>query len=276
MTHEWPLILFTLLVQAGIGLTILSLLAPVAAENQQKITLSAVSLTAVALFASLLHLGDPMGAYRAIFNLKSSWLSREIFATSLFFGLLVIQYGCFRYANLSASQQRNLHRAAAAAGLISAFVMAAAYTHSSIPAWTTGYTYITFVSAVLALGGVLLGAFSLNGHNQAATLAWAGLANLIALLLQAGGLFVYLSSLTGGNAAAQMTLNAYTSSWALLALSFVLPGLGAAALGMAWHKSTLEMPAQSFYTLAAVTVAAGSILTRYLFFACATPWWKAF
>ncbi|WP_106004625.1 DmsC/YnfH family molybdoenzyme membrane anchor subunit [Neomoorella humiferrea] len=47
---------------------------------------------AAGMLISLGHLGSPLGAPRAILNLKSSWLSREIFFAAWFFVLWALNY----------------------------------------------------------------------------------------------------------------------------------------------------------------------------------------
>jgi Fe-S-cluster-containing dehydrogenase component/DMSO reductase anchor subunit len=79
---HWPLILMLVLTQAGIGLHGSAGVPPVS-------TFPTLALTAAALFfagmaASILHLGQPLKAWRFFLGLKTSWLSREILAFSLF------------------------------------------------------------------------------------------------------------------------------------------------------------------------------------------------
>ncbi|MGE4288300.1 MAG: DmsC/YnfH family molybdoenzyme membrane anchor subunit [Salinivirgaceae bacterium] len=81
--HEWPLIVFTLLVTALVSIKSSFIRLPDAGDYY---------LFVLLLFAALmstLHLGKKQRAWRALLNVKSSWLSREIALFTLF-GLLML------------------------------------------------------------------------------------------------------------------------------------------------------------------------------------------
>jgi Fe-S-cluster-containing dehydrogenase component/DMSO reductase anchor subunit len=81
--HEWPLVVFTLLVTALVSIKSSFIRLPDTGDYY---------LFAILLFAALmstLHLGKKQGAWRALLNVKSSWLSREIALFTLF-GLLML------------------------------------------------------------------------------------------------------------------------------------------------------------------------------------------
>jgi Fe-S-cluster-containing dehydrogenase component/DMSO reductase anchor subunit len=83
--HEWPLIVFTLLVTALVSIKTSFIQLPDAGNYY---------LFVLLLFAALmstLHLGKKQRAWRALLNLKSSWLSREIALFTLFGLLMLIQ-----------------------------------------------------------------------------------------------------------------------------------------------------------------------------------------
>jgi Fe-S-cluster-containing dehydrogenase component len=79
LTQEWSLLLFTLFVSLLVGLVTSSVVISSAIDP----TIVA-SLGVVTLGLSVLHLGRKARAWRAILNIRSSWLSREIAFTSLF------------------------------------------------------------------------------------------------------------------------------------------------------------------------------------------------
>jgi len=83
--EEWPLYIFTLLV---IALLSLYLTKDTIWNMTQKLSfLGAIGFAAI---LSSMHLGKKLRAWRAIFNLKSSWLSREIFLFGIFKGLVFL------------------------------------------------------------------------------------------------------------------------------------------------------------------------------------------
>ncbi len=95
--REWALITFTILAQMSVGaFVLLGLVHTVVerraggaeADRMADRALLAIGPTLVlGLGASLLHLGTPWIAYRAISNVESSWLSREIAGGVIFAGL---------------------------------------------------------------------------------------------------------------------------------------------------------------------------------------------
>src|SRR5262249_32729631 len=65
----------------------------------------ALLLCLAALCASVLHLGRPRYAFRAVLGLGTSWLSREILAFSLFAGLAAAYAASLRLAGNDATRE---------------------------------------------------------------------------------------------------------------------------------------------------------------------------
>ena len=92
---HWPLILMLVLTQLSVGAFLvermLELIAPGALADGIGPMQSAGALAfgLLALAVSVLHLGRPLHAYRAVIGLRHSWLSREIVAFGAFAGLAV-------------------------------------------------------------------------------------------------------------------------------------------------------------------------------------------
>ncbi|MEN8126011.1 MAG: DmsC/YnfH family molybdoenzyme membrane anchor subunit [Bacteroidota bacterium] len=78
---EWTLVLFTFIVSVMVGITAVNTL------NQQSLNIKFVFLAvgAIAAGLSMFHLGKPFRAWRALLNIRKSWLSREILFFSLFY-----------------------------------------------------------------------------------------------------------------------------------------------------------------------------------------------
>jgi len=74
---HWPLVLMLALTQAGIGLLL-------SARGDLPLTLAATLIFFAGMAASVFHLGQPLKAWRFFLGLRTSWLSREILAFSLF------------------------------------------------------------------------------------------------------------------------------------------------------------------------------------------------
>jgi DMSO reductase anchor subunit len=73
---HWPLVFMLALTQCSIGILLVS--------SSHTLTLTAAGIFYLGMAASVLHLGQPLKAWRFFLGLKTSWLSREILAFSLF------------------------------------------------------------------------------------------------------------------------------------------------------------------------------------------------
>jgi Fe-S-cluster-containing dehydrogenase component/DMSO reductase anchor subunit len=91
---HWPLIIMLVLTQLWVGGFVVEL-AAVAVGATRDIgtvlhTALSLGLGYVGLLASVLHLGRPLFAYRALIGLRHSWLSREVLNFALFAGLATV------------------------------------------------------------------------------------------------------------------------------------------------------------------------------------------
>lgn len=159
--HEWPLIIFTLLVQASVGITLFTTFSLVMTEqglsSQEKhryalpFMLIAFIAGALGLIVSTAHLGYPLNAFHALRHVESSWLSREIIFASLYLAFLGL-------GTLIALLKKRLPIVllliASLLGIIDVFCMSAIYVHSSVVTWMHFNTYLMFFGSVLSLGAV--------------------------------------------------------------------------------------------------------------------------
>ncbi len=109
LQSEWVLLLFTTL--ASLLVSWLTVMLPTPLAINPYIFLG---VGALGLGLSMIHLGKKQRAFRAIFNIKSSWLSREVLFFSFFLGLSAAYL-------LFSPGSRDVGRAAAAVGFISLF-----------------------------------------------------------------------------------------------------------------------------------------------------------
>ncbi|WP_025121720.1 MULTISPECIES: DmsC/YnfH family molybdoenzyme membrane anchor subunit [unclassified Serratia (in: enterobacteria)] len=159
--HEWPLIIFTLLVQASVGITLFTTFSLVMAEqglsSQEKhcyalpFMLFAFIAGALGLMVSTAHLGYPLNAFHALRHVESSWLSREIIFASLYLAFLGL-------GTLIALLKKRLPIVllliASLLGIVDVFCMSSIYVHSSVVTWMHFNTYLMFFGSVLSLGAV--------------------------------------------------------------------------------------------------------------------------
>ena len=158
---HWPLVWLTLLTQAAVGASL------TAGERAGR--LMAAVLATVALAASLLHLGRPLYAWKALRNLRRSWLSREVALFGTYGGLAALAVGVPPAAPL-----------AAVVGAAGVYASGRLYMVPGRPAWCTPLTLARFASTGLAVGGLATGHRAVGGAGVAAGLAVTG-ANLARL-----------------------------------------------------------------------------------------------
>ena len=92
MRPAWSIIFFTVLSGSGLGLAaVLPFIAyQLPLSELLKLAVLAVVLLIAGLLSSTGHLANPKNAWRAVFRLRSSWLSREAVLALLFFPVFVI------------------------------------------------------------------------------------------------------------------------------------------------------------------------------------------
>jgi anaerobic dimethyl sulfoxide reductase subunit B (iron-sulfur subunit) len=174
--REWSLVVFTLLSQTAAGLVLFTaglrvwLAGAADASRHEPILLPlAAGLLLLALFVSSLHLGRPDRAVRALANLRSSWLSREILLAMM---LLVVIVLAWRPGWAAAQWLSAPVAAAFLAG------MAGVYLQRTVPVWNTWRTPLAFFTTAIVLGvlgglAILIGLDRLAVAVPAVGLVWA-------------------------------------------------------------------------------------------------------
>jgi Fe-S-cluster-containing dehydrogenase component/DMSO reductase anchor subunit len=155
---HWPLVWLTLLTQAAVGASLTA--------GGRSGRLTAAALAAVALAASLLHLGRPLHAWKALRNLRHSWLSREVALFGAYGVLATVAVGFPAAAP-----------AAAVVGSAGVYASGRLYMVPGRPAWCTPLTLVRFGASGLAIGGLVTGHRALGAAGVAGGLAVAA-ANL--------------------------------------------------------------------------------------------------
>ncbi|NIR46034.1 MAG: 4Fe-4S dicluster domain-containing protein [Gemmatimonadetes bacterium] len=155
LRSEWPLAAFTSMLAV--------LVAALAAATLDSFDLSPAAFVggaALILGLASLHLGKPFRAYRALLNLRRSWLSREVTAVTGFIALAAAQLLWFPGSWPLAAVAVGLGLTALiCADYVYTVLRASAHplTHSASVAWTG-----VFLAAVFAGVGPLAGAVGLG------------------------------------------------------------------------------------------------------------------
>ncbi len=145
---HWPLVWLTLLTQLAAGT---SATADTFADR-----CVGAALAGAGLLGAMFHLGRPAMAWKALRNLRRSWLSREVFLLSV-------------YAALAASAVvvPALATAATISALLGIYASARLYVVPGRPAWNTPLTVVRFFATAAATGPLI------TGHTSVAVVGMA-------------------------------------------------------------------------------------------------------
>jgi len=300
--REWALVAFTILTQMAVGsFIILGIVHFFAARKwgdaeadrlSDRALLAIGPVLVLGTLASLFHLGNPLNAYRAISNLGSSWLSREILSNMLFIGLGAL-FAFMQWRKLSTSANRTVVAwVAALVGLVLIFSMAQIYMLRTAPAWNTLATPVMFFTTTFLLGTLAVGAAYVVNYaylrRTAAGRAGAqadilraalrGLA-LAAAILAGVHLVVqplYIAHLSSSNVpAAQRAIETLMNDYGLLfALRLGLVFFGAGVLAFFVYRSASSPGREGLLgnlaLLAFAVVLVAEVMGRFLFYAMET------
>ncbi|WP_019243565.1 MULTISPECIES: dimethyl sulfoxide reductase anchor subunit family protein [Bacillus] len=273
--HEWPLLIFTISMQAAIGGMLVLWLFHRSLEKNGVDTYSALRipliviavLSLVGLGASFAHLGKPSHAFNTILGFGHSWMSREIVFTGCFIALAIITVGLFF---VQKKVNPWLLLVTALVGLVDVYAMAAIYSNTLVNGWDSANTFLSFYGTTLTLGAILM--LSLNAtfiKNADVTkklfkigfsVAAVGIAIQLvgaALLAAFNGDVILISG-----TAASTSLADYQS---VIIVRWIIEIIGMAIFGFyAISSNKKSMVAVSYVALIAILVAEG--MSRYVFY----------
>jgi formate dehydrogenase iron-sulfur subunit len=158
---HWPLIVMLVLTQLSVGAFCVSVLleywldAAAAAALRPVQATSALAFGLLALSASVLHLGRPQYAFRAMIGLRHSWLSREILAFGLFAAAAVVYATATWTTGTSTSIVHGLGIVVALTGLAGVFCSVMIYVFTQREFWSFSRTATRFLLTTLLLGGAV-------------------------------------------------------------------------------------------------------------------------
>jgi len=295
---DWALIVFTTLAQMAVGsFLVLGFVHFFAARRygtEEADRLSDRALLVIGpvmvlgLLASLLHLGDPINAFRAVVNVSDSWLSREILF-GVIFAVLGGLFALLQWRKIGTVTLRNLVALLTAlVGLALVFSMSHVYMLSTQPAWNTVATPILFYATTLLLGSLAIGAAfvanyaylkgrteeGLEASLQILRGALRGIATVAVVVLgvQLVVIPLYVASLSAGAAAAVESARMMIEEYGLVfGLRLALAFLGAGVFSLFLYRSASGRGGERilgnlvYGAFAFVLVA--EVLGRFLFYA---------
>jgi formate dehydrogenase iron-sulfur subunit len=195
---HWPLIVMLVLTQMAAGLSAMGASLSVWDLTRFTLIIGPVSLAicislGAGLTASILHLGRPLGAWRAWLGIRTSWMSREILALGAFFAsalaLMITAWLPIKWPLFDASIQQNLliqgTRITAVIGVVSVACSAMIYIDTQRPFWAWQQVLPKFFGSVI-VAGLMGGALLTVDYQELAGFSRSLLnAGLIAFLLLA-------------------------------------------------------------------------------------------
>lgn len=159
MRSHWSLVAFTLLIQSAAGsiwcLQAAAFLsdAPLSQLFLKFQVVAAVGVLFLGLVMALAHLGNPSACFYAVRNIKSSWLSREIAAVSLF-GVVLMALTLIVFIRPALLNDWTLLICSAASGL-ALYAMIKVYRLKTVGSWNHTGTAINYIGSAMLLGGIL-------------------------------------------------------------------------------------------------------------------------
>jgi DMSO reductase anchor subunit len=281
-SHEHrPLVVMLVLTQLSVGAFALEAVGSrwLPAEAAERLgsmhALVAMATGLAALGASILHLGRPLYAFRAILGLRTSWMSREILAFGMFAPLAILYAASFWLApGLDPSLRDKLAAVVAGVGLAGVACSVLIY-HVTRRAWwgaaTTGFKFgmtTALMGAATADLTLSLGIRSLGSSGHAALPSLVSVVARIVVgvgLLKALGELVVLRHLADKRYSdlkrTAVLLTRDLRKYALLRFALLACGLGVAASQI---DATPSVGA-AFVVWGALLC--GELLERTLFFA---------
>jgi anaerobic dimethyl sulfoxide reductase subunit C (anchor subunit) len=207
MNSEGALIAFTLFSQMIIGSVLAYLLVYFISMDDISQLSSGFSLKTpefllllgmlVALAISFLHLGRPSNAIHALNNLKTSWISREIFAVTLFSASLIMLF-ITRWLGAGKTFLTVSFILSGIAGVLLLVTMARLYMIPAVSTWNNWLTPTNFTLTALISGLALMLVFVMVFHMEGIRIKPIVLAVMILLLFEmvhSGFLYGQLNSM---------------------------------------------------------------------------------
>ncbi|MCH5143721.1 dimethyl sulfoxide reductase anchor subunit [Desulfovibrio sp. UIB00] len=278
LSSEWSLVMFTILVQAAVGMVLVSeaarLCFGVKAASLRWQTPVACAMSLVAVLLSLTHLGTPSHSIFTVLNIGHSWLSREIASVGCFSGLLLV-LSVLRRNNASIAP---LALVTVCMGLVTVGIMSKVYLLETIPVWNTVSTVLGFFSTVLLTGAVVSGmvyslekdAGGMGDANSGRLMGVGSLAATAGLALKF--VSIPLSMLTlgvvGSTGASGMDMLAGTGV-GILVICILLVFFGGALFAWSACRTVFaghDRPLIGSTLCALALVLAGEVLSRLMFY----------
>lgn len=281
--EQMALVLFSICIQAAVGLMVFVAIAKLVNKDSvfKSAILTSAGLSIGGLVASLMHLGRPFAALNSLAQFASSWLSREIWFTGTFTGLIILAALLISFKPSAKGAINALISIAALIGLADVFVMAAVYNDTSVQAWQHSSIFIEFYAAAILMGAVLFIVLSRKEADIIRRIVTLSIG--VTVILQVVAMVLYYIQLGANESlAAQKSLSLLNGMGGAMAIKWLLILLGSGLMFLPIKQvstnnlagqAAIEVAATREGTLSTSTFIAaallilGQIIGRYLFYA---------
>ena len=290
-TRENPLVVFTLVSQAVVGVFLVLFFGPSAgldmlAADAHPVARAAllfgmIGLQTLALVLSTLHLGKPHLFYRAFNNLRYSPVSREVAGIAVFYNMLGAytvltafpQLGQWLPVSLLSGLTVFAGYSAALSGIAALYFMHSIYRIPARPFWNHWQVLTSFYGSMLVLGPLVVGlVFAPLADDSSAllvTMAWVA---IIGLLFESVGLIAHARDMRrqGGEGAAAQFVQGTQFAYSYLSRNIV-QGLALAGTLAFALLAPQGATAITVWMLLALAIVVAAVVGRMLFYALVIP-----
>jgi anaerobic dimethyl sulfoxide reductase subunit C (anchor subunit) len=206
-TQDWPVVLFQISFQGGVGaflvLGVMHTLSHFRHEYEREYTRIALvgfgtvfALVGIGLILSWFHVTQMLRVFTSAQNLGSSWMAREVVFSVAFLGMVAVTIGLLLIPQVPHSFRLGWGILTGLVGLMAVTSMGMIYMLNTRPAWNTPSTMMTFLTTT-ALLGLLTAGFVAGTYHLVARQRDPGLAAVL------GRDYTVLSMLTAAALIAQ-------------------------------------------------------------------------
>jgi anaerobic dimethyl sulfoxide reductase subunit C len=296
--REWALPLYTILMQLSVGaLLVLWLVRHLMISKFNHLEIEqiirnpmlVIAFTCVvAMMGAHFHLSKPFHSFLAVLNFRSSWLSREIVFTILFFITTCCLWFLTRYRSTWDRLITIMGWVAILIGCVMVYCMARIYLIPTQAAWNSTTVIFSFYGTMLLLGSITIACLllldlkfaeiqkaddvSIRSQVIRDSIIGLTLVTLLSVVVSIGIAFLQIHLLSQGDRTAQVSLQLLLELYMpLFIFRLALLIFGSLWLGYAVYRvyKTGSAPQELLLPLylSCLLILAGEIIGRFLFYA---------